>query len=192
VERRSLRSNSKGDTSSSANGDKARSNSNSKDKAAPTTRSAANKAKPAPAKKAAATAKGASGSNNTNTNNNNMSGDQPQRNGTDPAENGVEDVEMEEDTTAGGPTSSIQTSWEHDGDEMTVVVPPSKASRLSAADSKKNDEDDVAMEGADDKDSAAKELEVDPREKAIQGEFNQLLVHLRQLLVINHTAILSP
>ncbi|QKX64047.1 uncharacterized protein TRUGW13939_11220 [Talaromyces rugulosus] len=170
VERRSLRSNSKGDTSSSANGDKARSNSNSKDKAAPTTRSAANKAKPAPAKKAAAaaTAKGASGSNNTNTNNNNMSGDQPQRNGTDPAENGVEDVEMEEDTTAGGPTSSIQTSWEHDGDEMTVVVPPSKASRLSAADSKKNDEDDVAMEGADDKDSAAKEIEVDPREKAIQ------------------------
>jgi 26S proteasome regulatory subunit N3 len=76
-----------------------------------------------------------------------MSGDQPQRNRTDPAENGVEDVEMEEDTTA---------------------VPPSKASRLSAADSKKNDEDDVAMEGADDKDSAAKELEVDPREKAIQ------------------------
>jgi 26S proteasome regulatory subunit N3 len=121
-----------------------------------------------------------------------MSGDQPQRNGTDPAENGVEDVEMEEDTTAGGPTSSIQTSWEHDGDEMTVVVPPSKASRLSAADSKKNDEDDVAMEGADDKDSAAKELEIDPREKAIQGEFNQLLFHLRQLLVINHTAILSP
>jgi 26S proteasome regulatory subunit N3 len=100
-----------------------------------------------------------------------MSGDQPQRNGTDPAENGVEDVEMEEDTTtAGGPTSSIQTSWEHDGDEMTVVVPPSKGSRLSAADSKKNYEDDVAMEGADDEE-AAKEPEVDPREKAIQGEF---------------------
>ncbi|CRG82993.1 putative 26S proteasome regulatory subunit rpn3 [Talaromyces islandicus] len=167
VERRSLRSNSKGDTSSSANGDKARSTSNSKDKAAPTTRSAANKAKPVPAKKAA-TAKGASSSNSNSNTNNSMSGDQPQRNGTDPLENGVEDVEMEEDTTAGGPTSSIKTSWEHDGDEMTVVVPPSKASRLSAADNKKNDEDDVTMEGADDKDSPAKEPEVDPREKAIQ------------------------
>uniref|UniRef100_A0A093VA55 Putative 26S proteasome regulatory subunit rpn3 n=1 Tax=Talaromyces marneffei PM1 TaxID=1077442 RepID=A0A093VA55_TALMA len=101
VERRSLRSNSKGDTSSSTNGEKSRANSNtasSKDKAAPTTRSAANKAKSAPAKKAV-TGKGASSSNTAN--NNTMSGDQPQRNGTDPVENGVngsEDVEMEEDT----------------------------------------------------------------------------------------------
>lgn len=170
VERRSLRSNSKGDTSSSTNGEKARSNSNStsgKDKAAPTTRSAANKAKSAPAKKGV-TGKGASGSNS----NSNMSGDQPQRNGTDPVENGgngSEDVEMEEDT-AGGPTSSIQTSREHDGDQMTVVVPPAKGARLSGQDNKKDKEDDVAMKGTDETDAQPEEPEIDPRTKAIQGE----------------------
>ncbi|EED14034.1 proteasome regulatory particle subunit (RpnC), putative [Talaromyces stipitatus ATCC 10500] len=165
VERRSLRSNSKGDTSSSTNGEKARSNSNtasSKDKAAPTTRSAANKAKSAPAKKPV-TGKGASSSN---TSNNNMSGDQPQRNGTDPVENG-EDVEMEEDT-AGGPTPSIPTSREHDGDQMTVVVPPAKGARLSGQDNKKDKEDDVAMEDSDDKDAQSDEPEIDPRVKAVQ------------------------
>ncbi|EED14035.1 proteasome regulatory particle subunit (RpnC), putative [Talaromyces stipitatus ATCC 10500] len=144
VERRSLRSNSKGDTSSSTNGEKARSNSNtasSKDKAAPTTRSAANKAKSAPAKKPV-TGKGASSSN---TSNNNMSGDQPQRNGTDPVENG-EDVEMEEDT----------------------AVPPAKGARLSGQDNKKDKEDDVAMEDSDDKDAQSDEPEIDPRVKAVQ------------------------
>ncbi|KAH8703926.1 putative proteasome regulatory particle subunit [Talaromyces proteolyticus] len=172
VERRSLRSNSKGDTSSSTNGEKARSNSNStasKDKAAPTTRSAAaNKAKSAPQLPKKAATKGASSSNSSNS----MSGDQPQRNGTDPVENGVngaEDAEMEEDTP-GGPTSSIKTSWEHDGDEMTVVVPPSKGARLSGTDHKKNEEkneeDDVAMEGTEE--DSAKEPEVDPRVKAVQ------------------------
>lgn len=97
-----------------------------------------------------------------------MSGDQPQRNGTDPVENGVngsEDVEMEEDT-AGGPTPSIPTSREHDGDQMTVVVPPLKGARLSGQDNKK--EDDVAMEGSDEKDTAD-EPEIDPRVKAVQG-----------------------
>uniref|UniRef100_A0A093VS16 Putative 26S proteasome regulatory subunit rpn3 n=1 Tax=Talaromyces marneffei PM1 TaxID=1077442 RepID=A0A093VS16_TALMA len=124
VERRSLRSNSKGDTSSSTNGEKSRANSNtasSKDKAAPTTRSAANKAKSAPAKKAV-TGKGASSSNTAN--NNTMSGDQPQRN-----------------------------------------VPPLKGARLSGQDNKK--EDDVAMEGSDEKDTAD-EPEIDPRVKAVQ------------------------
>ncbi|RAO73108.1 uncharacterized protein BHQ10_009120 [Talaromyces amestolkiae] len=166
VERRSLRSNSKGDTSSSTNGEKARANSNtasSKDKAAPTTRSAANKAKSAPAKKAV-TGKGASSSNTTS--NNTMSGDQPQRNGTEPVENGAngnEDVEMEEDT-AGGPTPSIPTSREQHGDQMTVVVPPAKGARLSGQDNKK--EDDVVMEDSDEK--ATEEPEIDPRVKAVQ------------------------
>lgn len=98
-----------------------------------------------------------------------MGGDQPQRNGTDPVENGAngnEDVEMEEDT-AGGPTPSIPTSREHDGDQMTVVVPPAKGARLSGQDNKK--EDDVAMEGSDEKD--AEEPEIDPRVKAVQGRW---------------------
>lgn len=149
MERRSLRSNSKGDTSST-NGEKARATSNStsgKDKAAPTTRSAANKAKSAPAKKNV-TGKGASGSN-SNSNSNNMSGDQPQRNGTDPIENGAngpEDVEMEEDT----------------------AVPPAKGARLAGQDNKKDKEDDVAMEGSDEKEAQPDEPEVDPRVKAVQ------------------------
>lgn len=103
-----------------------------------------------------------------------MSGDQPQRNGTDPVENGAngsEDVEMEEDT-AGGPTPSIPTSREHDGDQMTVVVPPVKGARLSGQDNKK--EDDVAMEGSDEKD-AADEPEMDPQVKAVQGRSFELV-----------------
>jgi 26S proteasome regulatory subunit N3 len=194
VERRSLRSNSKGDTSSSTNGEKARSNSNStsgKDKAAPTTRSAANKAKSAPAKKSVA-GKAASASNSNN--NNTMSGDQPQRNGTDPEENGAnraEDVEMEEDTP-GGPTSSIQTSREHDGDQMTVVVPPAKGARLSGQDSKKDKEDDVAMEGSEEKDAQADEPEIDPRVKAVQGESPEIWARrARSLLTICYYFCLS-
>ncbi|KAL1961515.1 hypothetical protein VTN77DRAFT_1656 [Rasamsonia byssochlamydoides] len=156
VERRSLRSNSKPDPSSSANGDKARSNSNStsnKDKTAPTTRSAANKAKAAPAKK------GASGKSAANSNN--SSGDQPHANGSDPVENGVngvEDVEMEENT----------------------AVPPSKGSRLSgppAQENKKDQEGDVSMEGTEEKETQETEPEVDPRAKAVQdikNNFNLL------------------
>jgi 26S proteasome regulatory subunit N3 len=105
-----------------------------------------------------------------------MSGDQPQRNGTDPVENGAngsEDVEMEEDT-AGGPTPSIPTSREHDGDQMTVVVPPAKGARLSGQDNKKDKEDDVAMEGSDEKD--ADEPEIDPRVKAVQGRSRQIAI----------------
>lgn len=172
VERRSLRSNSKSDTSSSANGEKARSNSQSstsnKDKTAPTTRSAANKAKSAPAKKGAA---GRSASNSNNT----VGGDQPHANSSEPVENGVngvEDVEMEEDT-AGGPTSSIQTNKDRHGDEMTVVVPPSKGSRLSgqlAQDAKKDQEGDVSMEGTEEKEAKETEPESDPRAKTVQGE----------------------
>lgn len=96
-----------------------------------------------------------------------MSGDQPQRNGTEPVENGAngnEDVEMEEDT-AGGPTPSIPTSREQHGDQMTVVVPPAKGARLSGQDNKK--EDDVVMEDSDEK--ATEEPEIDPRVKAVQG-----------------------
>jgi 26S proteasome regulatory subunit N3 len=109
-----------------------------------------------------------------------MSGDQPQRNGTDPVENGAngnEDVEMEEDT-AGGPTPSIPTSREHDGDQMTVVVPPAKGARLSGQDNKK--EEDVAME-EDEKD--AEEPEIDPRVKAVQGMLTEIAISLNITLI---------
>ncbi|KAJ5306573.1 hypothetical protein PENANT_c031G09115 [Penicillium antarcticum] len=156
AERRSLRSNNKSDTSSSANGEKARSNSQSssaKDKAAPTTRAAANKAKSAPAKK---DAKGAS--------NGDMGDKDSHANGSKSTENGVngsEDVEMGEDT-AGAPTSAFNANKDRKGDEkMTVVVPPTKGFK-----SGKDKEEDVAMEGTED--DAEKEPEVDPTTKAIQ------------------------
>ncbi|OJJ43402.1 hypothetical protein ASPZODRAFT_154591 [Penicilliopsis zonata CBS 506.65] len=166
AERRSLRSNNKSDPSSSANGEKARSNSQSsssnKDKPAPT-RAAPNKAaKAVPTKKPGSTKNGLA--------NTNMEGsEQPHTNGSDPVENGVngkEDVEMGEET-AGGPTSSINnTSKDRKGDEkMTVVVPPTKGSRLST-DPDQDQEGDVAMEGAEE--DAQKTEEVDPRAKAIQ------------------------
>ncbi|KAJ5192926.1 hypothetical protein N7449_009068 [Penicillium cf. viridicatum] len=158
AERRSLRSNNKSDTSSSANGEKANSNSQSsgsKDKA-PTTRAAANKAKSAPTKK---DAKGAS-------NGSMGEDDQSHTNGSKPTENGVngsEDVEMGEDT-AGAPTSSSNTSKDRKSNEkMTVVVPPTKGSRSSG-----KDKEDVTMEGAEDGDVENTEPEVDPTTKAIQ------------------------
>jgi hypothetical protein len=165
AERRSLRSNNKSDTSSSANGEKVRSNSQSssaKDKAAPTTRAAANKASKAPAKKGAT--KGAS---NTGMGED----DQSHGNASKSAENGVngsEDVEMGEDT-AGAPTSSFNSGKDRNGDEkMTVVVPPAKGSRSSGK-LGQDKEEDVTMKGVDDDDAVKAELEVDPTTKAIQG-----------------------
>ncbi|KOS42584.1 hypothetical protein ACN38_g6542 [Penicillium nordicum] len=157
AERRSLRSNNKSDTSSSANGEKANSNSQgsgAKDKA-PTTR-AANKAKSTPTKK---DAKGAS-------NGSMKEDDQSHTNGSKSTENGVngsEDVEMGEDT-AGAPTSSSNTSKDRKSNEkMTVVVPPTKGSRSSG-----KDKEDVTMEGAEGGDVENTEPEVDPTTKAIQ------------------------
>jgi len=94
-------------------------------------------------------------------------GDQRQANGSDPTKNGAkgsEDVEMGEDT-AGGPTSSINTRKEREGDEMTVVVPPTKGSRLSGVQSP-DKESDIAM---DEGDESKSEPKIDPKVKAIQG-----------------------
>ncbi|OQD69769.1 hypothetical protein PENPOL_c002G03692 [Penicillium polonicum] len=158
AERRSLRSNNKSDTSSSANGEKANSNSQNsgaKDKA-PTTRAAANKAKSAPTKK---DAKGASNGSMKEDDKSHTNGSKSTENGV----NGSEDVEMGEDT-AGAPTSSSNTSKDRKSNEkMTVVVPPTKGSRSSG-----KDKEDVTMEGAEDGDVENTEPEVDPTTKAIQ------------------------
>ncbi|KAL1995465.1 hypothetical protein VTN49DRAFT_1652 [Thermomyces lanuginosus] len=145
VDRRSLRSNSKSDNTSSANSGKARSNSqngpsSNKEKAA---RPAANKPK---------TRSAAKGASNESINN-------ALTNGTDPAGhkvNGAEDVEMQEDTT----------------------VPPAKGSRLSASENKKDQEGDVAMEGAEEE-TKETEPQVDPHEKTVQDIKNNftLLEH---------------
>ncbi|KAE8351481.1 isoprenoid synthase domain-containing protein [Aspergillus coremiiformis] len=163
AERRSLRSNNKSDSSSSANGEKARSTSQN---------SSSNKDKVAPTRAAASKAKSTKAASSNNTTNPGMGEqrDQPRTNGSEPTENGVngsEDVEMREDT-AGAPKSSFNASKDRKGDEnMTVVVPPTKGSRLSG-DKGQDQEGDVAMEGADDDESQNPESEVDPRAKAIQ------------------------
>ncbi|KAL8687260.1 MAG: hypothetical protein Q9218_006515 [Villophora microphyllina] len=112
-ERRNLRSNK--ETSSSTNGEKARSNSQSssaKDKPAPT-RSTSSKSKASSSKKSTGSGKEDKGS-------------KPQTNGTETVENGVngtEDVDMIDDGHG-----SVNADAD---EEMTVVVPPPKSSKLS-------------------------------------------------------------
>ena len=95
----------------------------------------------------------------------------PHTNGTDPVENGVsgtKDVEMKDDAPAplkGGKGKKVKEGEE----EMTVVVPPSKGSKLSAPPPKDND-GDVAMdsaEGINGEDAGAPKD--DPVAKAVAG-----------------------
>ncbi|EKV16602.1 Proteasome regulatory particle subunit (RpnC), putative [Penicillium digitatum] len=133
AERRSLRSNNKSDTSSSANGEKANSNtqgSGAKDKA-PTTRAAANKTKSAPTKKEAQGASNGSMGED----------DQSHTNGPKSTENGVngsEDVEMGEDTAvpqtkgsrSSGKDEDVTMEGAEDGDAENTepeVDPTTKA-----------------------------------------------------------------
>lgn len=157
-----MRSNSKPDSSSSANGEKARSNSqnssSNKDKSAPG-HASANRPKSAVTKKPT----------NSASNDNMGDRDQTRANGSDPMENGMngsEDIDMGEDT-AGAPTSSFNTSKDRQGDEkMTVVVPPSKGPRPPGD---QGNDGDVAAEGAEGQYAQKPEAEVDPMAKAIQG-----------------------
>lgn len=150
AEKRTLRSNR---SDASADGEKPRSNSQSsssnKDKAAPT-RSAASRGKAAPARKPASGSKKAT----------------PE--GSDAVENGVngpEDVQMSEEHLNG--SVSPKQRDDNDGDEeMTVVVPPSKASRLSGEPEKSRSES--KMDTDQDEDVQQDEV-VDPAEKAKSG-----------------------
>ncbi|EFE41311.1 hypothetical protein TRV_03959 [Trichophyton verrucosum HKI 0517] len=147
AEKRTLRSNR---SDASADGEKPRSNSQSsssnKDKAAPT-RSAASRGKAAPARKPASGSKKAT----------------PE--GSDVVENGVngpEDAQMSEEHLNG--SVSPKQRDDNDGDEeMTVVVPPSKASRLSGEPEKSRNES--KMDTDQDEDVQQDEV-VDPAEKA--------------------------
>ena len=156
-ERRNLRSSK--ETSSSTNGEEPRSNSQSassnKDKPVPT-RATSSKGKTLPTKK---------------TSGKEASEDKPQTNGTEPVGNGIngaEDVDMVDD----GP-EKVKVGTSNEGeDEMTVVVPPPKSSKLSGEPGK-DDEGDVAMGNTDKSDVVSPEL--DPKAKAVAGK------RLRQL-----------
>jgi 26S proteasome regulatory subunit N3 len=97
----------------------------------------------------------------------------PHTNGNEPVENGIngtKDIEMKDDAPAplkGGKGKKVNEKEE----EMTVVVPPSKGSKLSAP-PLKDTEGDVAMDGAEElngEDAGA--VKIDPVAKAISGPF---------------------
>jgi 26S proteasome regulatory subunit N3 len=95
----------------------------------------------------------------------------PHTNGDKPVENGIngtKDVEMKDDA----PTSlkgGKGTKAKEGEEEMTVVVPPSKGSKLSAPSLKDND-GDVAMNGSENADGEdAGTVKVDPVAKTVAG-----------------------
>ena len=159
-ERRNLRSSK--ESASSTNGEKARSDSQSstsnKDKPVPT-RSTSSKGKTQPLKKAS-----------SNTSAKDGTGDKPQTNGIGPVENGVngtEDVEMADEGV-----DPAKPGLNKDGDdEMTVVVPPPKGSKLISEPSK-DDEGDTAMDNTEKTDTDNSEPEkADPIVKVVAGQF---------------------
>ena len=111
----------------------------------------------------------------------------PHTNGTDPVENGIngtKDIEMKDDAPA--PLKGGKGKKAKEGeDEMTVVVPPPKGSKLSAP-LAKDDDGDVAMDGAAETNGEdAGAVKVDPVTKAVAGMF------ARQIYTMKHTDIPS-
>lgn len=95
----------------------------------------------------------------------------PHTNGSDPVENGIngtKDVEMKDDAPTplkGGKGKKAKEGEE----EMTVVVPPSKGSKLSAPPPMDND-GDVAMDGAEGLNGEhAGAVKIDTVAKAVSG-----------------------
>ena len=156
-ERRNLRSNK--DSAPSTNGEKTRSDS---------TNSTSNKDKPVPARTASSKGKVSLKKGNTNTSAKDVNGDKAKTNGKEPIENGVngsEDTEMVDEVTE---KPNISHSKEGE-EEMTVVVPPPKSSKL-AGESSRDDEGDIDMEDSlGTKPDIAEAADVDPEAKAISG-----------------------
>ena len=151
-QRRNLRSSK--ETSSSTNGEKPRpesQNSSKTDNPVPT-RSTSSKGKATISKKGL-----------TNQLSKETGTDKPQTNGSEPAENGIngnEDVEMVDDI--------IEKSKAGD-DEMTVVVPPPKSSKL-AGEPDKAEEMDIALDRTPEMELDQTEESADPKARAVSGE----------------------
>lgn len=94
-------------------------------------------------------------------------GDKPQTNGTEPIENGIngtDDIDMVD-----GP-EKVKIGKEGE-DEMTVVVPPPKGSKLSGEPGK-DYEGDIAMDNTEGAETTGPEAnQVDPKVKAVTGQF---------------------
>ncbi|KAL8739878.1 MAG: hypothetical protein Q9184_008555 [Pyrenodesmia sp. 2 TL-2023] len=159
-ERRNLRSSK--EPSSSTDGKKARSNSQSssaKDKPVPM-RSTSSRSKASVAKKASSSGKEGSGS-------------KPQTNGIEPLENGAngsEDVDMVDEGE-----EPVEMNGDVD-EEMTVVVPPLKGSKLSGENGS-DEQADTTMEISGHTEPAPEDAEnIDPKVKAVTGMIKFLLV----------------
>lgn len=107
----------------------------------------------------------------------------PHTNGTDPVENGIngtKDVEMKDDAPA--PIKGGKGKKAKEGeDEMTVVVPPPKGSKLSAPPTK-DDDGDVAMDGAVEITGEDAAVQVDPVTKAVAGMFSVSIFCISRLI----------
>ncbi|TGO53222.1 hypothetical protein BOTNAR_0301g00080 [Botryotinia narcissicola] len=93
-----------------------------------------------------------------------MPGKTPYKKGTDPVENGINGTKKDDAKTSlkGGKGKKTKEGEE----EMTVVVPPSKSSKLSAPPPKDGD-GDVAMDGSAEGEEGAGVEKVDPVAKAV-------------------------
>jgi 26S proteasome regulatory subunit N3 len=166
-ERRSLRSN-KSDTPSSTSGGKARSNSQS---------SSSNKDKPHPARSTSSRSKSFSNKKGVTSSAKDTNGDQPHTNGIEPTENGVDVLgDLEADEQQASSTSVKKPGKDKDGDEeMTVVVPPSKAAK-NPSNSGKDGEGDIAMNGIDEPESKTEADAADPQVKAVESRRSLLAI----------------
>lgn len=106
---------------------------------------------------------------------NDMPGKTPYTNGNDPVgnrvngTNGTKDVEMKDDAPASKKGGKGKKGKDGSEEEMTVVVPPSKGSKLGGPPQKDTD-GDVAMDGADELDVEHEgAVKVDPVLKAVTG-----------------------
>ena len=155
-EKRNLRSNKE----TSTNGERARSGSQS---------SSSNKDKPVPTRTTSSRGKALPSKKGSNSNSaKDGFGDKPQPNGTEPLENGIngtEDVEMGDEEA-----ERVKVGTSKDGeDEMTVVVPPPKSSKLNGEPGK-DAEGDVAMGGSEKEPTGTEGQDIDPGTKAIAGQ----------------------
>lgn len=110
----------------------------------------------------------------------------PHTNGDKATENGIngtKDVEMKDDAPApmkGGKGKKLKEGEE----EMTVVVPPSKGSKLAVSPPKGSD-GDVVMEGAEeDKGVDAGAVKIDPVAKAVAGAWTSIPPSCWQILIM--------
>ena len=112
-----------------------------------------------------------------------MPGKTPHTNGDKPVENGIngtKDVEMKDDAPTalkGGKGKKLKEGEE----EMTVVVPPLKGSKLSSTLQKDND-DDVIMDGPEDaSEEDAGAVKIDPVAQTIAGMYDALVCSRKRL-----------